>query len=247
VTRPVAWPQGHDDSQIQFKWVSIVALCTAVGLGSVAIADVASRQGADYAVTSVFFWVGLLLIFAPIAFRILSNNVHPREQLALVVLLGIALYVAKLLGSPDAFTGTDEYVHLRNTQDILRTQHVFNSNPLLPTAAFYPGLGAATAGLADLTGLSPFVSGVLIIGAQIEVHAVLNRLRLGDAEKEEVRAVAARLQPPLAIVGPVHGQLQRLAPELRHALRVSAVDSDVLQAKRHVRRRYLRRDSPCRL
>ncbi|HEV2029136.1 MAG TPA: hypothetical protein VGS16_11505 [Candidatus Dormibacteraeota bacterium] len=165
MTRPVAWPQGHEDSHIQFKWVSLVALCTAMGLGSVAIADAASRQGGDYVITSVFFWVGLLLIFAPIAFRILSNNVHPHEQLALVVLLGVALYVAKLLGSPDAFTGTDEYVHLRNTQDILRTQHVFNSNPLLPTAAFYPGLGAATAGLADLTGLSPFVSGVLIIGA----------------------------------------------------------------------------------
>jgi hypothetical protein len=164
MTRPVWWASGHPGGQLQFKWVSIVALCTALGLGSVALADTASRQGQEYAVTSVFFWVGLLLIFAPIAFRILSNNVHPHEQLALVLLLGVGLYLGKLLGSPDTFTSTDEYVHLRSVQDILRTQHVFNSNPLLPTAAFYPGLAAATAGLVDLTGLSPFVSGVLIIG-----------------------------------------------------------------------------------
>ena len=59
----------------------------------------------------------------------------------------------------------DEFIHLRNTQDILRTGHLFAFNPLLPTAAYYPGLAAVTAGLTDLTGLSIFASGILIIGA----------------------------------------------------------------------------------
>jgi hypothetical protein len=35
---------------------------------------------------------------------------------------------------------------------------------LLPTAAYYTGLAAIRAGLGDLTGLSPFASGVVIIG-----------------------------------------------------------------------------------
>ena len=44
------------------------------------------------------------------------------------------------------------------------TQHLFAINPLLPTAAYYPGLGSLTAGLVDLTGLSVFASGLIIIG-----------------------------------------------------------------------------------
>ena len=77
----------------------------------------------------------------------------------------MALYLVKVLGSPDAFTLNDEFIHLRNTQDILRTGHLFEFNPLLPTAAYYPGLASLTAGFADLSGLSIFASGVVLIGA----------------------------------------------------------------------------------
>ena len=82
----------------------------------------------------------------------------------LIVVLGVAFYFVKMLASPHAFTFSDEYTHLRNTQDILRTHHLFASNPLLPTAAYYPGLAALTAGVVDLTGLGAFGAGVAIIG-----------------------------------------------------------------------------------
>ena len=144
--------------------MSAVALCAALGLVSVAVADVASRHGYLYAKASPFFWLGLLVIFVPIAFRVLMQDTDRQERLTLVVLLGVALYLVKVLGSPHAFTYSDEYVHLRNTLDILRTHHLFSPNPLLPTAAYYPGLSALTAGLVNLTGLSPFVSGLLVIG-----------------------------------------------------------------------------------
>ena len=146
-----------------FRWVLTLALCTLFGLALVAIADAGSRQGNS--VTSVFFWIGLLLIFAPLAVRLLSHNVHRQEQLALVILLSLGLYVVKVLGSPGGFTFSDEYIHLRSTQDILLSKHLFAFDPLLPTAAFYPGLAAITAGLVGLTGLSPFIAGTLIIGA----------------------------------------------------------------------------------
>jgi hypothetical protein len=152
----------------RFPWsvpsIVIVALVTAIGVGAVAVADVASRHGSSYNEASPFFWGGLFLIFAPSAYRALAPRTSPQERVAVVLLLGVALYAVKILSSPGAFTFSDEYVHLRNTQDILRTHHLFSYNPLLPTAAYYPGLAALTAGLIDLTGLSPFLAGVLIIG-----------------------------------------------------------------------------------
>jgi hypothetical protein len=164
MTQALATPVVHDDARLDGRWMSSIALCTALGLASVAVADAASRHGYGYTGASVFFWFGLLLIFVPIALRVLLRQTDRQERLTLVILLGVALYLVKVLGSPYAFTFSDEYVHLRNTLDILRTHHLFAPNPLLPTAAYYPGLGAVTAGVANLTGLSPFLSGLLIMG-----------------------------------------------------------------------------------
>jgi hypothetical protein len=147
-----------------YRWVIAVVLSTTLGLFSIAMADTASRHGNGYTSASVFFWVGLLLIFVPIAFRVLMPGTDRNEQLTLVILLGVALYLVKVFYSPDMFAFGDEFIHWRTTQDILRTHHLFSYNPLLPTAAYYPGLAGMTAGLVDLTGLSPFASGVLLIG-----------------------------------------------------------------------------------
>ena len=164
---PAPRPKAHQVSghvQFNHRKVLAIALCSAVGLASVAVADAASRRGYSYNEASVFFWLGLLIIFAPIAGRSLSQGINHRERLVLIILLGVAFYLVKVLASPGAFTFSDEYTHLRSTQDILLTHHLFAFNPLLPTASYYPGLAAITAGLVDLTGFSPFVSGLLIIG-----------------------------------------------------------------------------------
>jgi hypothetical protein len=143
--------------------VSLILLYAAVGLMAIADADEGSIQGRAYTSCVYLFFAGLLSIFIPIAVRVLMPNVSRRERLSLVIILGLAFYAVKIEGSPKAFTFIDEYVHLRNTQNILVTHHLFGINPLLPTAAYYPGLGALCAGVVDLTGLSPFISGLLII------------------------------------------------------------------------------------
>ena len=145
-------------------WTVAAVLSMGLGLVSLWIADVTSRDGSNFPNASALFWIGLLLIIGPVAARVLSRDVDRKERILLIVALGLALYLAKVLRSPSAFTFGDEYVHLRNTQDILRTHHLFSFNPLLNTAAYYPGLGAVTAGMVRLTGLSVFASGLVLMG-----------------------------------------------------------------------------------
>ena len=162
--RPLVGSAADKVNHFDFRWMSATVLCVVLGLVSVAAADTASLDGYAYTPASVFFWFGLILIFGSIAARVLVEDVSRHERLILIVILGMALYIVKIMASPGMPVG-DEWIHLRTTQDILRTQHLFAFNPLLPTAAYYPGLPAAAAGLASLSGLSPFVSGLFVIGA----------------------------------------------------------------------------------
>jgi hypothetical protein len=174
---PAPLPAGlgqREEPRFRPIWAAATALCAMPGLACVAVADTLARRGGDYHRNMDLFLIGLLLIFVPIALRVLAKGVNRQERLALVILLGLALYAVKILGSPSTFTFSDEYIHLRNTEDILRSHHLFALNPLLPTAAYYPGLAAVTAGFVDLTGLSPFVSGLLVIAvARVLISACL--------------------------------------------------------------------------
>ena len=164
VRRPLTPRESHSRAHYALGWVVSIALSSAVGLGALALADEASRRGNASVPTYQLYWLGLLLIFAPVALRALARDVDRRERLSLIIILGVSLYLAKVLASPHAFTFVDEYIHVRNAQDILGSNHLFTWNPLLPTAPYYPGLAALTAGLVDLTGLSVFTAGLLVIG-----------------------------------------------------------------------------------
>jgi hypothetical protein len=156
--------QESRSARFAYGWVASIVLCSAAGLGVLAVADEASRRGNTSVPTYLLFWLGMLLIFVPIALRALASDVNPLERLSLVVCLGLALYLVKVLGSPYTFTFVDEYVHVKNTHEIISMRHLFTWNPLLSTAAYYPGLGALTAGVVALTGLSMFAAGLLVIG-----------------------------------------------------------------------------------
>jgi hypothetical protein len=145
-------------------WVSAIAVCTLLGLGTIQVADSRALHGENLTPSVYLFFVGLIFIFSPIAVRVLMRQTGRTERLALVILLGIAFYLVKIQAAPNGFLLNDEFIHLRNTQNILSSGHLFQYNPLLPTAAYYPGLAAVTATLANLTGLSIFVSGLIIIG-----------------------------------------------------------------------------------
>ncbi|ORW39375.1 hypothetical protein [Mycobacterium paraense] len=151
-------------ARFAFGWMAAIVLCSTAGLGALALADQANRHENTSIPTYALFWVGVLLIFVPIAMRALARDVNPLERLTLIVFLGLALYLVKVLGSPYDFTFVDEYVHVRNTHAIISKGHLFTWNPLLDTAAYYPGLAALTAGVVELTGLSLFAAGLVIMG-----------------------------------------------------------------------------------
>jgi hypothetical protein len=81
-----------------------------------------------------------------------------------VVLMGVSLYLVKVLHSPLHFTFHDEFSTLRTTVDIERFGTLFEPNPIIEVHPFYPALELVTSALSSVTGLSIFVSGLIVIG-----------------------------------------------------------------------------------
>jgi hypothetical protein len=144
-------------------WLPVLSLVSAMGLLLLAFTFRASRVESPWA--EPFFWIGLLTIIAPIAYRLASSEAERSERIGLVAILGLSLYLVKILHSPYVFTFSDEPVHLYNLQEILRTRFLFRENPILQVTPYYPGLPTAAAAISAISGISPFVSGVLLVGA----------------------------------------------------------------------------------
>jgi hypothetical protein len=140
----------------------LVALLAAGGLVLVALGNNAARDAASSA--QPLFWGGLALIYAPIALRLLSPAASRAERITLAVLLGAALFMVKVLYSPTGHTPFDELATWRQTDDVLRSGHLLAANPLVLGIRGFPGLEAVTAAVAQLTGLSIFHAGVVVIG-----------------------------------------------------------------------------------
>ena len=82
----------------------------------------------------------------------------------LLLLLGVALYLVKVLEYPLYFTFFDEFLHWRTAQDILGSGHLFTPNSLLPVSPFFPGEEIVTDALCKLTGLSVYPAGIFLMG-----------------------------------------------------------------------------------
>lgn len=139
-----------------------VALISASGLLLVAIGYTAGRSVAYWA--DPVYWAGILMIFIPIALRLLSARASRQERLGLVCIIGLELYLVKVLNSPSSFTYHDELLHWRTTFDILQSGHLFQRNSLLPISPLYPGLENIATALINLSGLTIFDAGVVLIG-----------------------------------------------------------------------------------
>lgn len=140
----------------------VLGVASALGLLLVALGDDAARSAS--AGGEPLFWLGLILIYGPIAFRLLSTSAPRGERIGLVVLLSISLFLVKVLYSPTGFVFYDELGWWRATHDLLSTGHFTSSNPLVITTPGFPGLDLLTAPLVALGRLSIFHAGTLVIG-----------------------------------------------------------------------------------
>ena len=139
-----------------------LALLVGGGLLMVALGNNAARENAGHA--QILFWGGLVLIYAPIAVRLLSPSSSRGECMALSMLLGGSLFLVKVLYNPTGFIPHDEMGTLRQTWELLETGHFFSTNPVVQGYAGYPGLEAVTAALTQIFGRSPFVAATIVIG-----------------------------------------------------------------------------------
>ena len=73
----------------------LAAFCAGLGLLVCSIANALSRS--TETTTTLVYWAGLLLIVLPIFYRLTSKDDLTRERLALVCLLGLALYGVKVV------------------------------------------------------------------------------------------------------------------------------------------------------
>jgi hypothetical protein len=140
----------------------LLLLIAGAGLVLIALGNNAAREQAAGA--ELLFWAGLALIYGPIAFRLLSTSASRAERISLVVTMGVALFLVKVLYNPLQYPPFDELATWRQTHEVLTTGHLFSSNPIAAGYPAFPGLETITAALSELSGLNIFHAGLIVIG-----------------------------------------------------------------------------------
>lgn len=151
-------------------WPGGLGVWAAAWLVGLAWINNASLHGAGWASAALF--AALLALMVPFIVRLLLPQIGEPERVATLIVLGLTLFLVRMLNNPVAFVSHDEFLHWRSTDDILATGRLFTPNPLLPIGPEYPGLAALTAALVQVSGLSVFAAGVLVIGAARVVFTV---------------------------------------------------------------------------
>jgi hypothetical protein len=140
-----------------------IVLAAGIGLMVCSTANALSR--ATLGPAMALYWVGILLIALPVFFRLTSREASTTERLGLVCLLGLTLYGVKVLRDAPMFTFNDELIHAFNANQIAQHSHLFKHNSILEVTSYYPGLEGATSALAQLTGLSTYAAGTILMAA----------------------------------------------------------------------------------
>ncbi len=149
---------------IRATGLAVGAAFVSDGAGVVLLAAADARARSGESGGNLLFWAGLALVFVPSAGVLLLSRRGREARLAVALGFGLALYLAKVVYEPTAFTFHDEFAHYRNAANLLTSGQLFGYNPLIRATGYYPGLAVATDALVHLTGLSVYTCGLILIG-----------------------------------------------------------------------------------
>jgi len=143
-------------------FLPLLTVSGTAGLLLVAAANIGARVSASW--VEVAFYGGLLLLVVPFGLRLLMEAPSRRERLALVVVLGFALFACKYLRDPTWWGGYDEFLHVRTANDLL-AGGLFAPNSLLDVSPSYPGMELVTAAFTQISGLPLFNAAFFTLAA----------------------------------------------------------------------------------
>ena len=145
------------------------------------------------------FWAGVLCFLVPAAVFLLGSGGRRAERQAVVAALGFFLFLPKLLRSPGRPVYYDELAHWRQSELIHRTGELFQPNPIVHFAQYFPGLHGLTVTLQDVTGLSTLVIATVILAVSHAMALVgvykLAELISGNGRVAGVAALVYGLNP----------------------------------------------------
>jgi hypothetical protein len=145
-----------------FNIIAALCLTAAIALLLIVAGHGAGRRGNE-TMAPLLFWSGVFLLVVPIGLRIAWPRVARGERFFLLLLLVEALFYYKAVHSPTSFVGHDEFLHWIAADDLMTAHRLFLSNPLLQVGPSYLALEILTAAIANLSGLSVFVAGTLLL------------------------------------------------------------------------------------
>jgi hypothetical protein len=108
----------------------------------------------------------LVAILAPIAWYLAAETTPRNERVMLVALAACLTYAIKVLHDPLMFVMSDEFIHLAAAQQLMATHALFGHLQVVggTVATEYPGLQLVAVTVSQISGLSLFASGLLVIG-----------------------------------------------------------------------------------
>ena len=147
--RPLRWP--------------VVVLLAAAGVLVVGLSYRLSATGASAQLYYPVFWIGMLLATLPTTVEVVRAPTQRRDRVLGVALLSLLTAVPKYLRNPSVPLYHDEYAHWREAVDVLAHGALMQPNALIPIVQYYPGTSALTVLVHEVSGLSVWSSGQLVV------------------------------------------------------------------------------------
>ncbi len=170
------------------RWWTVVPAAVA-GVLLVGLSYRISGAGGPAELYYLTFWAGMLLALLPVAIMLTRPGTDRGRRALALLLLGVLTAVPKYLRNATQPLYHDEYAHYREAVDVAMNQHLLQPNTLIPIVQFFPGTSALTVAVNELTGLSIWHSGQLVV-ALLHVATLFAVFCIGEVQLSSARAGA---------------------------------------------------------